>query len=227
MSRRASPAERARSSHGSGRAMSLHRTPSIVAIVLGLDRLPKTRACIASLLRCEGWEPRIVLLDNGSRDGTGDAIKREFPIVRVVRSDVNLGAAQGRNVAVAAATEAWEPELLFFVVDDAEVHPGAIAALARKFRERGGEKLAATAGKIRYPEGPPRIYVAGGSEISLWRGDTSPRGQGELDVGQYERRSPAFREPAARWCFAAAGRVGQSPRVPVAQGMRSLRPAGA
>jgi GT2 family glycosyltransferase len=62
--------------------MSQDRIPSIAAIVLGLDRLAKTRACIASLLRCEGWEPRIVLLDNGSRDGTGDAIEREFPLRR-------------------------------------------------------------------------------------------------------------------------------------------------
>lgn len=166
------------------------RSPSIAAILLGLDRLPKTRACIASLLRCEGWEPRIQLLDNGSRDGTGAAIAAAYPNVRVMTSEVNLGAAQGRNVAVAAATDAWAPEFLFFVDDDAEVHPGAVAALARPFGEPGNERLAATAGKIRYPGEPPRIYVAGGSEIRLWLGDTAPRGQGELDIGQYDEPEP-------------------------------------
>jgi GT2 family glycosyltransferase len=148
---------------------------SVAAVVLGVDRLEKTRVCVESLLRCEGWHPRILVLDNGSRDGTGAAIGAEFPGVRVEHSSVNLGAAAGRNLAVAAATEAWVPDLLLFVDDDAEVHPAAIAA---------------TCAKMRHPGEPPRIYVAGGSRIRFWIGDTSPRGHGELDVGQYDRPGP-------------------------------------
>jgi len=169
-----------------------HSAAPSAAILLGLDRLPKTRACIISLLASEGGPPRIVLLDNGSRDGTGEQVRDEFPAVHVVRSEVNLGAAQGRNVAVAAATERWHPDLLWFVDDDAEVHPGARLALERVFHAPGSVRIGAAAGKIRYPGEPPRIYVAGGSRLRLWRGDTSPRGQGELDVGQYDTREPCI-----------------------------------
>ena len=134
--------------------------PTIAAIVLGVDRLAKTRACVASLLAAEGWQPRILVLDNGSSDGTGEAIAAEFPGVCVKRSDSNLGAAAGRNFA--------------------------IAALAAPFSEPENERLGATAAKIRYPGEPETIYVAGGSVIRFWIGDTSPRGQGELDEGQYD-----------------------------------------
>jgi GT2 family glycosyltransferase len=127
------------------------------------------------------------VLDNGSQDGTGTAIAAEFTDVRVERSSANLGAAAGRNLAVARAVAVWDPDLLLFVDDDAEVHAGAVAALTAAFREPGNERLGATAAKIRYPGEPPRIYVAGGSLIRFWIGDTSPRGQGELDEGQYDR----------------------------------------
>jgi len=161
---------------------------SVAAIVVGLDRLAKTRACVASLLRSEGCDPQVLVLDNGSSDGTGDKIASEFPSVLVRHVPVNLGAAGGRNRAVAEATEAWEPELLWFVDDDAEVDVRAGAALEAVFREEGGDRLGAAAAKIRYPGTPTRIYVAGGSELRLWRGATTPRGMGELDTGQYDRR---------------------------------------
>jgi GT2 family glycosyltransferase len=164
--------------------------PSIAAIVLGVDRLAKTRVCVASLLGAEAWQPRILLLDNGSRDGTGEAITSEFPVVRVERSESNLGAAAGRNLAVARAVEAWDSEYLLFVDDDAEVHPGAVAALVSPFSEPGNERLGATAAKIHYPGEPATIYVAGGSVIRFWIGDTSPRGQGQLDEGQYDHPEP-------------------------------------
>lgn len=167
-------------------------TPSIAAIVLGVDRLAKTRACVASLLGAEGWKPRIQVLDNGSSDGTGVAMASEFPGVRVERSDSNLGAATGRNLAVARAVDEWAPEFLLFVDDDAELHPAAIAALVAPFSEAGNERLGATAAKIRYPGDPPRIYVAGGSSIRFWMGDTSPYGQGELDRGQYDSPEPCI-----------------------------------
>ena len=166
------------------------RRLSVAAIVLGFDRREKTRACVVSLLRCQSWQPRILVLDNGSIDGTGAAIAAEFPTVIVERSSVNLGAAAGRNRAVTAATARWAPDLLLFVDDDAEVHPAAIAALESPLRAPGHDRLGATAAKIRHPGEPPRIYVAGGSRIRFWSGDTSPRGHGELDVGQYDRSEP-------------------------------------
>lgn len=163
---------------------------TVAAIVLGLDRYEDTRACVTSLRASRGCLPRILVFDNGSSDGTGGAIEREFSDVEVRHSPVNLGAAAGRNQALSVAVELWEPDLLLFVDDDAEVHPDAVASLERTFRDPGNEELGAAAAKILYPGEPARIYAAGGSGTRLWLGDTAPRGQGEKDVGQYDRPEP-------------------------------------
>ncbi len=59
-----------------------------------------TRECLRSVLasRIEaGYE--IVLVDNASSDGSAEMVAREFPSVRLVRSDTNLGFAAGNNLA--------------------------------------------------------------------------------------------------------------------------------
>src|SRR4051794_3701180 len=44
--------------------------------------------------------PHVVVVDNGSTDGTADAVRERFPEVELIASPVNLGAV-GRNVGVA------------------------------------------------------------------------------------------------------------------------------
>src|SRR5689334_18308282 len=72
--------------------------------------------------------PRIVVVDNGSTDGTGQAVRRRFPQAVVVSLPQNLGAA-GRNAGVAAA----ERPYVAFAEDDSWYAPGAIARAADLF----------------------------------------------------------------------------------------------
>lgn len=59
-----------------------------------------TRRCLQSILDARpAVEYEIVLVDNASRDGSADAIEREFPSVRLIRSDTNLGFAAANNRA--------------------------------------------------------------------------------------------------------------------------------
>ncbi len=66
--------------------------------------------------------PRVVLVDNGSADGTADAVEREYPDVTVLRPGRNLGA-QGRTLGVQAARTAY----VAFADDDSWWAPGALA----------------------------------------------------------------------------------------------------
>jgi GT2 family glycosyltransferase len=81
----------------------------------------------------------VVLVDNGSLDGTPERVRRQFPHVRVIDLDVNLGAV-ARNVGVRAATTPyvafadddswWEAGALDCAADHFDAHPrlGLIAA---------------------------------------------------------------------------------------------------
>ena len=171
----------------------------IAIIVLALNKLDKTRECLESLRHCTGVTPRVFLWDNGSTDGTTDAIREEFPEVIVQRSPVNLGAAAGRNALSAFAIKDCNPDYLLFVDNDAIVHPGAISALVGFFVDSGRPRLAQTTAKILFPGMPPVIYAGGGCIIRFWSGSTLPQGHGEPDLGQYECPVPVSLEPAAPW----------------------------
>ena len=63
-----------------------------------------TLACLASVYReTVRTAFEIVLVDNGSRDGSAEAIARDFPQVRLIAEGANHGFARGNNIAAAAA----------------------------------------------------------------------------------------------------------------------------
>ena len=59
-----------------------------------------TRSCLRSIIESPiSVEYEIIVVDNASADGSADMIERDFPEVRLLRSDVNLGFAAGNNTA--------------------------------------------------------------------------------------------------------------------------------
>lgn len=98
--------------------LTYNRRVQLLQTLRALSRLP------------DGW-PTIVV-DNGSTDGTADAVASEFPSVMLIRSRRNIGAA-ARNIAVAYAhtryvafcddDTQWEPGSLELAADTMDQHP--------------------------------------------------------------------------------------------------------
>lgn len=85
-----------------------------------------TRRCLRAIVASEiraSYE--IIVVDNASVDGSADAIEREFPSVRLVRSDTNLGFAAGNNLARRHASG----ERFLLLNPDTRVQPDAIERL--------------------------------------------------------------------------------------------------
>ena len=72
--------------------------------------------------------PAVVLVDNGSTDGTADAVRNQHPEVVVLEPGRNLGAA-GRTLGVEAA----RTELVAFADDDSWWAPGALPRAEEHF----------------------------------------------------------------------------------------------
>ena len=72
--------------------------------------------------------PPIVVVDNGSSDGSADAVRRHHRDVTVIEAGANLGAA-GRNLGVQAAATPY----VAFSDDDSWWAPGSLAAAASAF----------------------------------------------------------------------------------------------
>ena len=71
----------------------------------------------------------LIVVDNGSEDGTVESIKRLYPKVKLMALDNNIGVA-ARNVGVSAA----QGEIIFFLDSDAGPGQATITNLVHKFR---------------------------------------------------------------------------------------------
>ena len=103
----------------------------VACVVVTYDALPWIEQCLASVAGSQ-----TIVVDNGSSDGTPDAVREGFPAVRVLESS-NDGLAAGWNRGIAETdaehvlvlnADAWLVEdALERLVDAAERHPQAAA----------------------------------------------------------------------------------------------------
>jgi GT2 family glycosyltransferase len=81
-------------------------SPQVSFVIPLFNNLALTRACVESLQATlpRGLAPEIILVDDGSTDGTRDWLKSLAPPFRVVLNERNLGYAVANNRAAALAT---------------------------------------------------------------------------------------------------------------------------
>ncbi|MCS7178869.1 MAG: glycosyltransferase family 2 protein [Anaerolineae bacterium] len=91
------------------------------------------------------------VVDNGSTDGTPEAIARAFPTVRLMARRDNPGFAAANNLAIRAALEATPPRYFWLLNPDTEVLPGATAALVAAMEAR--PRVGVAGAQLLYPDG--------------------------------------------------------------------------
>ena len=71
--------------------------PRVSIVIPAFNRLDYTRRCLESIEHLTYPNFETLLVDNGSADGTAESVRQEFPWVRVIRNEVNVGYAAGCN----------------------------------------------------------------------------------------------------------------------------------
>ena len=164
-------------------------TPTRLAIVmLTLNQRETTLRALASLMPQVEPGMRVLVWDNGSTDGTVEAVDRAYPDVMAHHHPTNLGVASGRNAGARLAIERFHPEYLLFLDNDLVLRPGFVRALLDTLDADPG--VGQAQGKLLYLDEPERINDGGGCRINFWLGRTDPVGFKELDRGQCERVAP-------------------------------------
>ena len=140
------------------------RSPSshvVSAVIVNYQSGDALARCVRSLVR-QGGRTEILIVDNGSTDGSVAAASKQFRQVRVIATGKNLGFAQGANLGAAQA----RGDILLFLNPDIELGANCVNELIATLREPGvgvvGPRVAtAVSATVEYgaaidPLGSPR-----------------------------------------------------------------------
>ena len=95
----------------------------IVFVVLHYNVYEETLVCVESLIKLKG-EKRIVIVDNGSPNNTGEKIKKRYKknkIVDIIINKQNLGFARGNNLGYSYAKK-LRPDFIVVMNNDMEIN---------------------------------------------------------------------------------------------------------
>ena len=108
--------------------------------------------CLASL---RGEPARVIVVDNGSTDGSRELVQEKFPKVRLISLDRNYGFCR----AVNRGMEASETTYVILLNNDTEAQPGFVKALEKAMD--GDERVFSGAARMVRMDAPSRIDDAG------------------------------------------------------------------
>ena len=156
-------------------------SPHVVIIVLSWNNSEDTLECLTSLAGLDYPACKVVVVDNGSTDGSVTVIRDHFPSVTLLENAENLGYAGGNNVGLRCAL-AQGADYVLLLNNDTEVAPDFLHHLVEATEADPTVGIAGPT--IYYHERSDRIWSAGGA-IDWQRGKTWMVGLNETEVGQF------------------------------------------
>ena len=122
--------------------------PDISVVIPSWNTLGLTRDCLNSLVRQDhGCRLEVVVVDNGSHDGSPDMIEREFPEVVLIRNERNEYFSKACNQGAAVATGRY----LCYLNSDTIVTPEALVRMMAFLEANPGH--GAVAPRLDNPDG--------------------------------------------------------------------------
>jgi GT2 family glycosyltransferase len=153
----------------------------IIPHLNGRHHLP---TCLTSLHQQTWHDFEVLLVDNGSTDGTQEYVRQQFPEVKLLELERNYGFTGACNAGWRAASG----EFIILLNNDTEVEPNWLAAIVDAFQRRPDVGIVAS--KMLLFDRRDHFHTAG----DFYRLDGIPgnRGVWQEDVGQYDVEEEVF-----------------------------------
>lgn len=146
-------------------------------VVLAWNHWEDTRECLDSLQRSQIDSAHVILVDNGSSDGTGERVRSDFPDVELISLPENIGINRGYNVGMERALVSGAAYVVA-MNNDTSADPLLLAELRAALD--ADSRVAVAVPKIVSYDDPQRIWSAG----ARWR--AFPPGVKLIGLGQLD-----------------------------------------
>jgi GT2 family glycosyltransferase len=137
--------------------------PAVFIVVLNWNSGQDSLACIKSIETATYPNNRVVVVDNGSTDGSPEKIAQLFPGVKIIRHQKNLGYTGGNNTGILYSMEKGA-DYVWLLNNDTEIAPDCIHQLVARAERQPAAGLLSPV--VYYAE-QPRIIQFAKEQISL------------------------------------------------------------
>lgn len=158
-------------------------TPLVFIIVLSWNGKEDTLECLSSLHKLDYPNFETVVVDNGSSDGSDEAVQVLFPSVRLIQTGKNLGYAGGNNVGIRFAMSRGA-DYVWLLNNDTTVDSQALAALVET--AEANHDIAFVGSKVFLYHQPNLFWCVGGIINLAAGGWTDVVGMNQEDKGQFD-----------------------------------------
>jgi GT2 family glycosyltransferase len=150
--------------------------------------------CLASLSAQTYPHVKIFIVDNGSTDDSISFLERNYPHITLIKNDSNLGFARANNIGIEAALQDDSIAYVALLNNDTEVDARWLQELVISMEHK--DAIGVVASKItNYTH--RTVIDSAGDFISSQSLQIRNRGNGEVDVGQYQESEEVFAASAA------------------------------
>ncbi len=146
--------------------------PLVYIIVLNWNGRDLTLDCLKSLEKIQYDNYKILVVDNGSSDGSRKKITKQYPNIEILQLDKNIGYAAGNNAGF-KFIKIKNPDYVIFLNNDTIVDSNFIEPLVNPLVDN--LEIYQTVPKIFYADSPNKIWYAGG-KVNFWIGLVNHKG---------------------------------------------------
>lgn len=162
----------------------MNQTPRVSVIIPHWNGIQHLEDCLRALRRQTFESHEIILVDNGSSDGSQEYVRRVFPEVRLIELGENRGFTGACNAGYAAA----RGEFIILLNNDTEADPRWIETIVETFDRH--PLAGSVASKMLLFDQRDHFHTAG--DFYRVNGLPGNRGVWQPDRGQYDREEPVF-----------------------------------
>lgn len=141
-------------------------SPLVMVVVLNWNGLNETRSCLDALGKITYARVKVIVVDNGSTDGSVDALRAEYPQIMLLPLSENVGFAEGNNHGLRHALRQGADYVLL-LNNDACIAPDAVDVLVQTAQ---ADRQIGILGAIIYRNDDPQRIESAGGWFNLYTG---------------------------------------------------------